>query len=708
MSSVNSFTTSAAATGSGQVPLHGGGTDASLVQEMKHEIRSLVQEITQLAQADITEEEFYAGALNRIVSAMAAVGGAIWTLDQNTFSLQYQVNLAQVGLGSSEGARVQHQRLLERVAESQQALLVPPRSGPPGESEAANPSDQLLVIAPLLSEGRVQGIVEIFQRPGGGPTTQRGYLRFLAQMADIAADFLKNRRLRQLHDKQQVWQQLEQFLQSIHGSLDLRATSYAVVNEARRLLGCDRVSLALCTGGGRARIEAVSGLDSIERRANQIRRLQDLSRAVLKTRQPFWHEAGGEDAPPQIEAPLQQYVDVSHARMLGIVPLFAPATRREATSTEPENGVAKSGPLLGALVIEQLREDRASASLRSRTETVALHTSTAIANADRYSSLFLLPVWQTLGRATRFFRGWALARTILLVGLLAAGGAALLLVQQDFEIAARGRLQPAERREVFAGIEGIVAQVPVRHGQQVQAGEVLVEMQNNDLEQQLASLIGRQNTNQEQVAALQRALLDTSAANSRLEPGEENRMAGQMLELRQEAENLQRELELFRAKQRRLTVVAEQPGQVITWKVDELLLRRPVDRGQVLMTVANPHGPWELELYVPERRMKHLANALNLPAQEGQRPPLEVTFMLSSHPGEEFHGSVVEIEQTTEVRGEDGNTVLVRVAIDKNALPPLHDQVSVTGKLYCGRTSIGHAWFCDLIEAAQTKILFWL
>jgi len=708
MSSVDSYNSGANSAAGGELPLPGRAPDASLVQEMKHEIRNLVQEIAQLAQADISEDEFYSGALNRIVSAMAALGGAVWTRDQGGFSLQYQVNLAQMGISASEAARVQHSRLLERVVEGKQALLVPPRSGPPGETEAANPTETLLVVAPLIFEDQVHGVIEIFQRTGGGPTTQRGYLRFLVQMADLAADFLKNSRLRQLKDRQQTWQQLENFLQAIHGSLDLRKTSYAVVNEARRLLGCDRVSLALCHGGRRATIEAVSGLDTIERRADQIRRLQDVTRAVLKTRQAFWHEADAAEAPPQIEEPLQKYVDVSHARMLAIIPLFAPSPKSDAQNDSANGGPATSGTLLGALIIEQLREDRASASLRNRIDTVAMHTATALANADRYSSLFLLPLWQALGRATRLLRGWALLRTLVILGLLLGGGLALVLVEKDFEIAAKGKLQPAERREVFAGIDGIVAQVPVRHGQLVQPGQVLAELQNNDLEQQLASLIGRQNTNQEQIAALQRALLDTSNASARLDPAEENRMAGQMLELRQEAENLQRELELFQAKQEQLTVVAEQPGQVITWKVDELLLRRPVQRGQVLMTIANPHGPWELELYVPERRMKHLAAAVRQQPAEGARPPLDVVFMLSSHPGEEFHGRVVEIEQTTEVRGDEGNTVLVRVEIDKNALPPLHDQVTVTARLYCGRTSVGYAWFCDLIEAAQAKILFWL
>jgi hypothetical protein len=131
------------------------------------------------------------------------------------------------------------------------------------------------------------------------------------------------------------------------------------------------------------------------------------------------------------------------------------------------------------------------------------------------------------------------------------------------------------------------------------------------------------------------------------------------------------------------------------------------------MTLANPAGPWELELYVPERRLKHVQaaaqiDASQLDAANGQRPPLDVVFTLSSHPGSQFHGQVVEIEQAAEVRGDEGNTVLVRVAIDKEQLPPLHDQTTVTAKLYCGRTSVGGAWFCDLIETVQSKVLFWL
>jgi multidrug efflux pump subunit AcrA (membrane-fusion protein) len=617
--------------------------------------------------------------------------------------------LTQSGL-DTEGTRPQHGQLLKKALAGNQAVLVPPKAGASGSDDAGNPSDLLLVLAPLVVENQPHAVIEIFQRSGSGPTTQRGYLRFLIQMADLACDYLKNRRLRQLEETQALWRQLEQFVQAIHGSLDVRATSYALVNEGRRLVGCDRVSLALASGNC-CRIEAVSGLDSLDRRATQVKLLGRLAEAVLRTGEPLWYTGGDEPLPPQIEKPLQQYIDQSHARLLAVLPLVT------AQAGGDDSVANSSGKCIGVIIVEQMREGRADGPLQNRSRLVAQHGTQALGRAIDHSSLFLLPLWQALGKATWMFRGRSLPKT-LIAGLLVAGAAlALATVQTDFEIAARGKLQPVERREVFAQIDGVVTRVPVKHGQEVAAGSVLAELASTNLELELAALIGRQTTNLEQIASHQRALLDNSTATGvRLSPAEESRLSAELVELRQESQNIERELALFHEKQRQLVVTAASAGQVVTWKVEDLLQGRPVIRGQSLMTLANPAGPWELELHVPERRLVHLQAAAQIPTRsvsegetvDGSRPPLDVIFTLTSHPGSQFHGRVVEIEQTAEVRGDDGNSVLVRVAIDKDELPPLHDQTTVTAKLYCGRASVGRVWFCDLIETVQSKVLFWL
>jgi multidrug efflux pump subunit AcrA (membrane-fusion protein) len=676
--------------------------DPTLLADTRNEIRQLVNEVAQLAASELSPTEFYEGFLSRVLAAMAAVGGAIW-LKQGDGSQQlaFHANLPATGL-STEKELPGHRGLLARVAESKQALVVPPHAGTGSKESQDNPTQHLLVLAPLLLEGETQAIVEVFQRPGGGPTTQRGYLRFLVQMAELAGDFLKTQHLKQLRDRQQLWQQLEQFVLAVHRSLELLPTAYAIVNEGRRIVGCERVSLVLWKNG-RCEVLAISGLDSLDRRAKQVKLLAELCRAVLKTRDPLWHTHNSGEVPPQIEAPLEAYLDQSHARLLGVLPLVvAPAGSDQAIRTNEL-------PILGALVVEQLSDDRPASDLSSRVELVAQHSASALAAVKSHQGILFLPLWKALGSLGVVASLRALPKTAAVLVAMAAIIAALIFIPADFEVAARGKLQPAERREVFAQISGVVDQLAVRHGDFVQVGQPLLQLASHDLEEQLTTLLGEQSTITEQIAANQRALLDNrNGQGNRLSPTDENRLSAEMLDLKQRQSNLERELALFRQKQQQLKVVAPTSGQVVTWKVEQQLLHRPVERGQALLSLADPAGPWELELYVPERRLKHLAAARQLKPGQSPREPLEVTFTLASHPGQTFHGQVVEVEQTAQVRGDEGNTILVRVQVDKALLPELHDQVTVTGKLYCGQRSLGFVWFCDLLETVQSQVLFWL
>jgi hypothetical protein len=675
-----------------------GSPDPQLVAEMKSEIRTLVQEIAQLAAQEIGPDEFYAGFLARVVNAMAASGGAVWVRgDTGRLKLQAEVNYRQTQAEATPQDRTRHGLLVQSVMGGTQAILVPPGNG--GQQQAGNPTPSLLVLAPLVVEKETLAVVEIFQRPGGGPSTQRGYLRFLVQMCDVACDYLKSRRLKQLAENQDLYQQLETLLSALHRSLDVKTTAYSVVNEGRRTIGCDRVSLALVYGG-RCRIEAVSGLDSIDRRASEVQRLAALAQAVLRTGEPLWSDAGQEELPPQIQRPLSAYIDQSHARLVAVLPLVP---------EERHGGRSLQRPI-GALIVEQFRDARQTDGLRQRSQVVARHSALALANAIEHSSLFLLPLLKALGRATWLFRGRALPKSLLALALVAGGLFALATVQTNFEVAARGKLQPAERREIFAPLDGVVTRVPIEHGQLVESGAVLIELSSTELDLQLAALIGRQTTNQERLTALQRTLLESNSGASRMTPLEQDRLGGELLTLRQEALNIERELVLVREKQSRLLIHAPQRGQVVTWKVRDLLLQRPVSRGQGLLTLADSNGPWELELYLPERRLMHVDPACRAGSRSGSasRTYADVTFALSTHPGRTFAGRIVEIEKAAEVRGEEGNTVLVRVTVDKGELPPLFDQTTVTAKIHCGRTSLGYAWFCDLIETVRTKVLFWL
>ena len=157
--------------------------DHELVNKTKQQIRNLVSEIADLAKKETPVDEFFEGFLNRTTSALACVGGAIWLAqpDSKVLDLQYHINLNNTSLATDQTAQMRHSMLLNKLREAGEPTLIPPHSGSSNTDQAGNPTEYLLIVGPLKIDQNVVGLVEILQRPGAGPTTQRGYLRFLTQ-----------------------------------------------------------------------------------------------------------------------------------------------------------------------------------------------------------------------------------------------------------------------------------------------------------------------------------------------------------------------------------------------------------------------------------------------------------------------------------------------------------------------------------------------
>lgn len=118
------------------------------------------------------------------------------------------------------------------------------------------------------------------------------------------------------------------------------------------------------------------------------------------------------------------------------------------------------------------------------------------------------------------------------------------------------------------------------------------------------------------------------------------------------------------------------------------------------MRIADTEGPWELELHVPEDRMGYIFEATkHARGQGGEKaaPGLRVSFTLATDPGEEYEGTIKQIGRSAEVRGEEGNTVLVTVQIDKTKLPHLMPGAGVIAKVHCGQCSVGFDLFHDVL-----------
>ncbi len=796
--------------------------DPHLIEQTKQQIRSLVAEIAQLSKTEVAPEEFYGQFLNRVVSALAAVGGAVWTVNaERQLALQYQINLQETRLRDSETAQAQHGRLLYKALESREGLLVPPHSGPgdlDGQSPisglddtpAANPTDFLLVLGLLKTDLETVGLVEIFQRAEAGPSTQKGYLRFLMQMCELAADYLKSHQLRHFSHRQTLWTQLEDFTRVVHASLDPREASYTIANEGRRLIECDRVSVAILHGK-KCKIEAISGQDLFDKRSNTVRLLGRLATAVVASGDPVWYTGETRDLPPQVEDAVQEYVDEAHSKTVAILPLQRPAPPEEddrSKRVEPE------GPI-GALIVEQIEDSRVSGSLVQRAEVVCRHSSTALANALEHQNLFLMPVWRAIGKTRWVLEARTLPKTLSILGAVLAVILFLWLWPARFTVESKGTLEPVIRQEVYAGIDGVVEDLKVEHGANVTKDQTLALLRNIELGVALTEIEGQRLTNLQRLSTLQRA---AEERNIKLE--QRMQVQGDLAEAQQKQLSLDAQWDLYKAKQLELNVKSPINGVVVTWDLRNRLIQRPVQKGQALLRVADTTGPWQVELQMPENRMGHVAKeqeklyvkarqrlrtllleetraklgqsatdeevdkqiddalaavpdnklhdqllaqfnrqlreqlqplltevsdeairanlngVLNqpsydvawaklqdiLPELESSDPAafaklkaltheepgdrLSVTYILATEPGTKHYGKVSEIHRSAEIHGEDGNTVLIKVAIDTAELPRLRPGATVTAQIECGHRSLGYVLFHDVVAFIQSRILF--
>lgn len=668
------------------------------IEQTKQQIRGLVGEIVQLSKSELGPDEYYPAVLQRIVQALAAVGGAVWVADEGrSLKLVYQQSLSDTLLDTNSEEAQRHIRLLEYVAHNNQPQLVPPMSGLGDERAGGNPTRHLLVLAPMQSDNVIEGVIEIFQRPDSQPATQRGYLKFVLQMCEQITEWLKTRKLRHFSDRHSLWANADQFSRLVHDSLDLRETAYTVVNEGRRLIGCDRVSLALVRGS-KCIVEAISGQDSIDQRSNIVAALNKLATRVVAAGEPLYYNGNTVDLPPQLEEAVHGYVDESYAKAVAVLPLRKPGEVRRAGDDNPARDQRQNREILGALVIEQIENDLPRELLAPKIDLVYEHSSRALSNSMDHNNLFLMPVWRTLGKASWIVKSRTLPKTLAITGAVLALLIALCVVPYRFDLTARGALHPVQRQDVFVPTAGRIVEVKVSDNSEVKKGDILVELVNEDLEGEFKKLLGQIAEAQDQKRSV-----DQARFQSNIKAADRSRFDGDSVRIASRLDNLTKQLELLEKKREGLKVKSPIDGRVIlSWEVEKSLMGRPVETGALLMSVADTSGDWELELMMPERRIGHVHKA-----QIAIRPDLDVSYILATDPGVKRFGTVKEIHDTTEMHDQEGHTVRVRVKMNKTDVPvDPRPGASATAEVRCGWRPIGYVYLHEFMEWVQGKVFY--
>ncbi len=503
-------------------------------------------------------------------------------------------------------------------------------------------------------------------------------------------------------------------LSRLHLDLDLTATTYRIANESRRLLAADRVSV-LTMSGKNFRVAAVSGVAVVDRRSNTVRASEKLCRAASVLGRavvlPADEDLREEDLPPQITGPLDEYLDESGVMTVVLLPLaFArgdesnDATARDVDTLQTlERDYKQSG-----MMMLEYFAGSAPTQVTESMELVRRDSTLALRNALEHRVIFGLSIWKAIGRVVHGNKRllW-IALSLAVLSAVAAG----FLIQVDHQLIATGTIQPTERRQVFANLDGTVKQLHVHDGQVVRAGDVLIELENAELQSQAESIAGEIQTKLQRLASTRSVRL--SGSN---ESGRESQLALEQRQLESELENLKAQTKIIHEMQAELKVLSPIDGRVVAWQLEKRLKNRPVGRGNVLLTVVDYNSPWQLNLEVADE------DAGTVLASLSATESLPVRFAVATEPTRTYDATLVSVSTASRI-GESGKQVMDAIAnVDANhrLVAELFDADStndgdgrvrvgsgVTAKVVCGKRSAITSWFSDLIDFTNRKVLFY-
>ncbi len=691
--------------------------------------------------------EPFRGFAQRVLSELSAQGVAVWLRNEVPGAYPFVTSTGANGIDPFQTPGVQEQLsalLVEAIHAGVACACNITGVGNVGLGGGAFGDHSTLLLAPLRDQQRPLGIVAVWQR---GELSQAERTRQLDQLARPVAELVallipakpESAPIAPAPRAADARAVLD-FVHNLQRSLDINEVAGVAVNDGRLLLGVDRVSLVL-RRGRKTVVTAVSGQESVHPRGNLIRTMRTLAGKVLAAGEPLRYDGSLDKLPPQLEQPLAEFVQEG-ARFLMMVPLLEPErlVKPEETSANAKP-VRVSRRVLGVLVVEQMQNSEPSPQLTGTLDAVVDHIAAAVFNAQTHSAIFLLPLWRAIGRFCEWLRGRRLAIAAATLALLIAVGVSLVIVPWPYRVDATGRLMPVIQREVFSPWDGQVVELFVHGGERVAAGQVLLQLRSDELSTELVTVENQ---------LREKRMLYTSLIAQRDETAQKGnreealKLQGKAVETKVEIEGAARQATVLKNRLDRLEVRAPIAGVVTTFQARQLLLDRPVKRGDLLLQVMDETGDWQLELEVAEHRLGRILMAQQKQAAAGRetsdarpdpdhsaetesssssgsqpstlnpRPstlgppfqPLPIEYRLLTQPEASYFASLTSLATRTVTAESQGSVIEARAALDKTRLPVPAIGAEVRARIGCGDSSLGDVLFGDLVEFAQ-KYLWW-
>ncbi len=732
--------------------------DAAAISQTKQQISGLVAEIAELAKLCEAPANFYPAMLSRLVTAMAATGAAIWqrrndgiwqlvhsstlpeslildqddnrskrrpnslettvdrlaTLVENELDSDRDAKRIRIEAGHRKPERAfdedasrmreptpEHLSLLECVAREQQPILVPPGDIASNNDRPTNPIQQSLIYSPIPVEtGQGQLWLQVVQPPSGGIASQRGYLRFVAQIADLTADFLKTYRLRQYEYEQRLFTAAEQLLSDAAKPGDAKPKLIHLVQQLRELTGADQVILVQRPVAYRSwQIVIVSGLRDFDQRSEgsqciaefcQWNTQQSRFDRPLLVYAPDRQMSGAlDDQVASDDAiPRDRFMSMFSAAAAAWLPIMGGTSERpwgvaclaywSWPTNRPENTaferLAQRAQDLGRLGVDAIRPPQ----LRYAIEVARSDSG----RFDRFAMRCWTSRWVRLAIATAIIAGIA-------------------MVPVPLRVIAPATLQPRLQFRHYAPLDARIATVHVDYGQKVTAGQVLLELEDRQLSNLLDDAVSQQLKSKERRRDIEARLL----RGDRLQNDLRYELEGELETLRALANNEQQRIEALQKQMSLLTILAAEDGVIATWNAKQLLQDRPVRVGQMLLLVQQPDGPWTVEARVSQQDVGKF-----LEATRHGMPSAHCS--LSSHPNQRlpavYQPSELPAMLAADQDASEQSSLCVRFAVPLEELPQRNAGSTAQVTIDIGRGPLVWSVFGDAVVSLWAKVRLWI
>ena len=664
--------------------------------EIRDEVRQTVRQLSDLAGNEANFDKFSNTVLEKIVSITGGFGAALWQVNGNQGPvITHKAGESPSPLASSvvSADNDRHSRALMKVIQTAEPQSIDGSSFAETPAEAEPPF--MLLLAPILDRNKqCHGAMELLQRGNVSEQAKDGYLRFLGQVSQLFQRWHEQQDLARLSQHADSWSERLDFINESHRSIDFKETAYSIANEARRLLKCDRVSVAKWNGS-RCKVLAISSQDKFDNRANVVKKLGKIATASVSADAPFWILGDTEGIAPEVARKINDYLDEAHSRTLAVIPLFAKPP--ETPDLEMKSRRKKKPKKLGALIIEYFDQDVTEDSIEEDTKLIVGQSQLALDNARKHGEIFMLPIWKRLGWLQKVLFQDHFAKTMTGLVALALLTAAMLFWPMELEMKIDGVMQPTARRTIFAQTEGIVEKVHVGNRAKVQEGDLLLELRSPDLELQLKDIDGQLITLDQQIRSSEYQL-----AKGFNDPAEMQEVTSTLQLYEKRKSNLIAQHKLIDLKKKRLKIYSPIDGTIVTWDAQRRLPGLPVTANQALLAVDKLDGDWQLELKVPQNKIGYINRAI----VEAKDEPLDVSFIVETNPNLRLDALLTELASRAEPSDEGIPEFRATAKAHPEQLSELRPGAGVTARVSCGEVKLWYWCFYQVYDWVRTKVFF--